>query len=592
MSERNQSSKGGPVVSAPLSRQELLSRFGEALVQRGLLSEAQLEGARSRAVSQGERLERVLLSESLVTEEDMLGVLARITGLPFVKIAEVKVSPDAMERVPVRTALHYRIVPLNVERGVITLASSTVHEAADKDKLRILLGFSLEWVLCTEHEITQLINHYYGVGAGTIEEILPSQSQTEDAESVVSMDVADSGIMKFLNQVIQDAIRMNATDIHFEPFEKRLRLRYRLDGVLYTIPVPGALCGFHRAIVSCIKVMAGLDIAEKRLPHDGRIKTVVDGEEFDLRVSILPTQFGESADLRILNRKATFMGFKELGLRGDQLELTRTVMSLSHGLVLITGPTGSGKTTTLYAMLSGINKDAMNIITIEDPVEYQIDGINQIQVNSQIGLTFAAGLRSVLRHDPDVLLVGEIRDTETAAIAIQAALTGHLVFSTLHTNDSAGAAARLTDMGIEPYLVASSVEAILAQRLVRRICAACREETHIDEQILAEIARAFPQRSDGARFYRGAGCPNCRFTGYDGRKAIFEMMAVDDDLRARIVRRAASKDIMRAAVERGLTTLRRNGWAAVLDGDTTVEDVLRVTHREPAARDGAAGRGA
>ncbi|MBN1673026.1 MAG: type II/IV secretion system protein [Kiritimatiellae bacterium] len=569
------------VAPPRLTRQALSARLARALVRRGPLTEEQIDEWAKRADRLGERLERVLIKESVLPEQTVLQALSEVTGIPFGRIVDFDIRPGAVEWVPVRTALHYGIMPLELEQGTITIATNQVHDVTDEDSLRVLLGFSVRWVLCAAHEIAESIKHFYGVGADTLQEILPASP----AESVAALELTDSAadaenpvLVRFIRQVLRDAVQMGATDVHFEPFERRTRLRYRVDGVLYTIPVPEGLAALQKAVVSCLKVMANLDIAEKRLPHDGRIDTVVDGEKFDVRVSVLPTQFGEAVNLRILNRKATFLGMRELGLRDEQFPVLARLTVLSHGIVLLTGPTGSGKTTTLYATLARINKEAMNIVTIEDPVEYQIEGISQMQVHPQIGLTFAAGLRSILRHDPDVILVGEIRDRETADIAIRAALTGHLVFSTLHTNDSAGAVTRLTDMGIEPYLVASSVEGIVAQRLVRRVCPACGEADHVDAGTLAEIAALFPERAAQASFRRGRGCPDCRFTGYHGRRAIFEIMTLNDELRALIVQRASSKDIMKRAVTQGLTTLRGNGWASVLDGVTTVEDVLRVTH--------------
>jgi len=573
-----------PAHAVPRLRgRALLEAFEQAVVNEGLLSAEQIAEAARRAETLGQPLDRYCADTALLREETVLDLLSRLAGIPVARIADYDIRPGAVEWVPVRTATHYGIMPIRLENGVITIATSRVREVGEEDSLRMLLGFSVRWVLCSARDISESIRHFYGVGAATIHEMLVALSDARGfpiEQPGEPTEADDPAIATFVRQVLQDAIEMNATDVHFEPLAARLRLRYRVDGVLYNIPVPEGLQRFKKAVVSCIKVMAELDIAEKRLPHDGRIRFAPGDEEFDLRVSVLPTRFGESANLRILNRKATFLDVRQLGLDPAQRATLDRLTQLSHGLVLITGPTGSGKTTTLYATLARINRDATNIITLEDPVEYEIEGINQIQMQPGIGLTFAAGLRSILRHDPDVILVGEIRDSETADITIRSALTGHLVFSTLHTNDSAGAVTRLLDMGIEPYLVASSLEGIVAQRLTRRICDACRAQIEIDNETKAEIRTLFPQKARDARFFRGRGCPDCRFTGYSGRSAIFETLIMNDPLRAMVVRRASGKEILREAVGMGLRTLRASGWARVLEGITTVDDVLRVT-REP-----------
>jgi type II secretory ATPase GspE/PulE/Tfp pilus assembly ATPase PilB-like protein len=391
-------------------------------------------------------------------------------------------------------------------------------------------------------------------------------------------------MIRFVNQIISEAIRRNATDIHLEPFESHLRLRYRIDGIMQEIPLPKGIQKFRKAVASCVKIMAELDIAERRKPHDGRIKVRSGNEEFDLRVSILPTRYGETVNMRILNRSAMFIDLQHLGLGEDQRPVIEALSSLPHGVILITGPTGSGKTTTLYATLSRLNTQAVKIITVEDPIEYQMEGINQIQVHPKIDLTFATILRSILRHDPDIILIGEIRDSDTADIAVRASLTGHLVFSTLHTNDAPSAITRLSDMGIEPYLVSSCLEGVIAQRLVRRICPVCKERMEPDDSVLEELRQTLPGVVEGAAFYKGRGCPECSFTGYHGRLAIFEIMVINDALRAMIVKQRPSNEIRHQAEADGFVTLRKDAWKRALRGDTSIEEVMRVTRRAELSR--------
>jgi general secretion pathway protein E/type IV pilus assembly protein PilB len=387
----------------------------------------------------------------------------------------------------------------------------------------------------------------------------------------------DASIIRFVNQVLAEALERRATDVHIEPFEEQLRVRYRIDGVLVEANIPPQVRKFHAAIVSRIKILSHLDIAEKRLPQDGRIRLRVIGREIDLRVSVIPMIHGEAVVLRILDRGDTILGLEHLGMAKRDHNVWEKVLELPHGIILVTGPTGSGKTTTLYAALSRINQVDLKIITIEDPVEYQLRGINQIQVNTKSGLSFAAGLRSILRHDPDVVLIGEIRDRETAEIAVQASLTGHLVFSTLHTNDAPGATTRMIDMGVEPYLVASSLEMVAAQRLVRLICKECKEPAPPEE---AEKLRAVFGDEVPKTIYRGKGCRNCQGAGYRGRQALFEMMPISDEIRRLILERASSREIRKMAIQQDMKSLREDGWRMIREGRTTPEEVLRMTKDE------------
>ncbi|MCX8107478.1 MAG: GspE/PulE family protein, partial [Verrucomicrobiae bacterium] len=418
-----------------------------------------------------------------------------------------------------------------------------------------------------------------GVGADTIDtldEESPIEVVDEGQEEDTNLDVAaeDASIIRFVNQVLRDAIELRASDIHLEPFEDEFRIRYRIDGVLQDVPVPAQLKRFQPAIVSRIKILSHLNIAEKRLPQDGRIKVRIDDAEIDIRVSIIPMIHGEAVVLRLLRQNAALRGMRELGMDDRVLASFQRVLQLPHGIVLVTGPTGSGKTSTLYTALSEINDSVRKIITIEDPVEYQLKGVNQIQVSEKAGLTFARGLRSILRHDPDVILVGEIRDTETAQIAVQASLTGHLVFSTLHTNDAPGALTRLVDMGVEPYLVASSLEAVLAQRLVRMLCRHCKREDRSPAAQAFKVQVGIPPETV---IYKAVGCRECRQTGFYDRHAIFEWMDVNDEIRELILKNASADKLREAARRAGMKTLAEDGWRLVRLGITTVEEVLSVT---------------
>jgi type II secretory ATPase GspE/PulE/Tfp pilus assembly ATPase PilB-like protein len=554
----------------------------QILIQKGRLTREQVDELNSRKALTGETVDTMLVKEGLIKETELLSVLSELSNIPFRHIADVKIQPDAIQQVPPRVALRYKVIPIQVKGGIITLASGQVPNLATVDSLRMVLNMAIEWILCTETDITKTIKHFYGLGAETIDNLAESpgnESATTVATDVSTTETADEGIVKFVNQIISEAIRMDATDIHIEPFENSLRLRYRIDGILQDIPIPRGVAHLRKAVASCVKIMAELNIAERRKPHDGRISVRSGNEEFDLRVSILPSSFGETVCLRILNRKTMFIDLEHLGLSKEQTPLINYLADLPHGVILLTGPTGSGKTTTLYALLSRINTNDVKIITVEDPIEYQMHGINQIQVHSQIGLTFASILRSILRHDPDIILIGEIRDMETADIAVRAALTGHLVFSTLHTNDAPSAIPRLTDMGVEPYLISSCLEGVIAQRLVRRICASCKEEMVPDETLLTEVASLFPKKAKDAKFYKGRGCPDCNFTGFKSRIAIFEIMILNDAIRGMVVRQRPSNEIKQQAIKDGLVTLRRDGWSRVLDGMTTIEEVMRVARK-------------
>ena len=560
---------------ALMTESAIYQEVGRLLVERNSLTRGQLDDATVRSTLLGKGLDEVLLDENWVPEAVILELLSEVTGIPTMPMARFSIPREGIRKVPSGTALTYRIIPVAFSEESITIATHRIHEVTGHDSLQTLLRMPVSWVLCTRSEVDAAIKHFYGLGADLLKAMEGNATRPKISEG--ELELSTPGLSKLLGEIIREAIQRNASDIHLEPMEDRMSLRYRVDGSLIKIPLPEGVERHYKSIVSALKVLAQLNITERRLPHDGRARMTVDGETFDLRVSILPTQYGEAANLRILNRKTTFLTLQELGLRAGQLPLIKELMSRPHGIVLITGPTGSGNTSTLYAALSSIRTDSISVVTIEDPVEYQLDGILQIQAQSEIGLTFAAGLRAVLRHDPNVILIGEIRDTETADIAIKSSLTGHLVFSTLHTNDSAGAMARLTDMGIEPYLVASSVQGVIAQRLVRRVCQHCLEPMELPGEILREVEALFPEQGGAFHFVRGRGCPDCKFTGYKGRLAIFEILMMDQALRPLVVKNVPSDEIRRLAVARGMETLRHNAWQVAMEGITTVEEVLRVT---------------
>jgi type II secretion system protein E len=558
----------------------LLSKMERA----GLLSEQDARSVEA-LISQGQPVDEVLLSAGHIPQEQLLRYLASEFNVSY---ADLETSPPTKEflaQFPVRILMAHRLLPLCEQNGGVLVASSRAFDTTGLDELRLACGRELRLALATAADIDRCLKALLGVGADTLQSLVSEATdegvQVLDREEDDNVDLAeaagDASIIKFVNQVLAEAIERRATDVHFEPFESALRVRYRVDGVLQEANIPPEVRQFQPAIVSRLKILSHLDIAEKRLPQDGRIKLRVSAREIDVRVSVIPMLHGEAVVLRLLDRSSTLLGLEHLGMSPrDRREFER-ILDLPHGIVLVTGPTGSGKTTTLYAGLSRINDVERKIVTIEDPIEYHLEGINQIQVSGKTGLTFARGLRSILRHDPDVILIGEIRDRESADIAVQASLTGHLVFSTLHTNDSPGALTRLVDMGIEPYLVASSLEMVLAQRLVRLICTGCKEEFVPPdvEAVRAEFGPGMPEV-----LYHGRGCRQCQGTGYHGRTGVFELMPVSETIRAMILDRSSAGDIRKVAARAGMMSLREDGWRMVRSGKTTLEEVLRATKDE------------
>src|SRR2546428_12086463 len=507
--------------------------------------------------------------------------MAHAFGWHYVDLPKLSVSPEARQRISTKVAFQYLVLPLQFENGALQVAVSNPFDTAMLNAVQFDAQCPVEFALASRSEIERALKKYYGVGAETLDEM----AEDEPIELLVAEDKEitegdqEASVIKFVNQIIWEAYKDRSTDIHFEPAEDELRIRYRIDGILHQTPMPPQLKRFQAAIISRIKVMSGMNIAEKRLPQDGRINVRIKGEEIDIRVSTVPTVYGESVSLRLLTRGKIFLSLDKLGFSPLEEQAIREIIIKPHGIMLVTGPTGSGKSTSLYAFLSTINSVQKRIITIEEPVEYELKGINQIAVRSDIVLTFAMGLRHILRQDPNVIMVGEIRDLETAEIANRASLTGHLVFSTLHTNDAPSAFTRLIDMGIEPFLVASSVEAVMAQRLVRTICTHCKTEQKGERNYLRRIG--FPaEEIETAKFLHGTGCEECRQLGYQGRLGIYELLLLNEAVRPLILNRSAASTIEQRAMEQGMRTLRYDGWNKVRAGLTTIEEVLRVTQTE------------
>ncbi len=516
-----------------------------------------------------------------MAEDVFIQKLAAALGWPYLDLPKLSIETEARNKLATKIAFQYSVLPTALENGTLQVAVSDPFDAAMMNAVKFDAHMPVQFALAPKAEIEKALKKYYGVGAETLDEMGEAEPMDLDlaTDKEITEDDQEASVIKFVNQIIWEAFKDRATDIHFEPAEDELRIRYRIDGILHQTPMPPQLKRYQAALISRIKVMSGMNIAEKRLPQDGRINVRIKGEEIDIRVSTVPTVYGESVSLRLLTRGKIFLSLDKLGFAPAEENAIRDVIIKPHGIFLVTGPTGSGKSTSLYAFLSSINSVTKRIITIEEPVEYELKGINQIAVRSDIGLTFAMGLRHILRQDPNVVMVGEIRDSETAEIAIRASLTGHLVFSTLHTNDAPSAFTRLIDMGIEPFLVASSVEAVMAQRLVRTICKHCKTEQMVSRDYLRKVG--FPAADiETGKVWHGAGCEECRQQGYQGRKGIYELLIVTEAIRPLIMSRASAVAIAQRAIEAGMRTLRDDGWIKVKNGETTIEEILRVTQME------------
>ena len=552
--------------------------IGQTLVGKGLLSPEQLQRATELQQREGLRLDRAVIQLGFLSEMQMLELLAEQLHLTIVNLEGITIDNDTLKALPPRFVYRKRLVPIGRENGALRVAMSDAFDNYVLDEIRLVTGLQIEQVLAARDEIEKVIKTYYGVGGDTVDEMVGGDDlqivggNGESAEDLLEM-AQEASVIKLVNEIILEAINERASDIHIEPYEHDLDIRYRIDGVLQVASVPPQIHRFQSAIISRIKILSNMNIAEKRLPQDGRIKFQVGGRQVDVRVSVIPMIFGEGVVMRILDKSNVLYKLTEIGMGEDTYGMFRELLDRPHGIILVTGPTGSGKTTTLYAGLNEIVGTDLKVITVEDPVEYNLQRVNQIPVDHNVGMSFARGLRAILRHDPDVVMIGEIRDLETAQAATQAALTGHLVLSTLHTNDAASAAMRLIDMGIEPYLVTSTVVGAMAQRLVRKICPDCKESY---EPELKKLPKDLPIEP-GEKLYRGVGCQKCRNTGFRGRAGIYELMSMNDEVRAGIMDRVPLGKIVEAGRLSGLRLLREDGWIKVRSGMTTPEEVVRCT---------------
>jgi len=553
----------------------------DLLVEQGRVTPEQLQGALARSRENGDTPVQILQDMGVVSEGDLLGAVSIQTGVPCLSLSNPPFVPSRLTiAFPLKFMQQYKFFPLKIEDGVLTVVMSNPSDVDTLDSLRLQSGSEVKVYLGSEREILKALDEYYGSSSSMeriIQDIEPEGEAAEEGKDDVAQlkDLAsEAPVIRLVSLLIAKAVESRASDIHIEPFERTLRVRYRTDGVLVDAESPPKR--LQAAVVSRVKLMARMNIAERRLPQDGRIRIESGGKDVDIRVSTIPTIYGESVVMRLLDRASALPGLSELGFPSEPLRRFEALITKPHGIILVTGPTGSGKTTTLYAALRKISTVEKKVITIEDPVEYQLEGVNQIQVKPKIGLTFASGLRHIVRQDPDVILVGEIRDRETAEIAIHAALTGHLVLSTLHTNDAAGGLTRLLDMGIEDYLVTSTLLAVLAQRLVRQVCVDCRTPYTAAGDVAREL-QVPGAGTDGLRLFRGEGCPNCNGTGYFGRIGIFELLVMDDALQRLVLSRSDANAIRAEAMRLGMKTLWQDGCAKVAAGITTPEEVLRVT---------------
>jgi general secretion pathway protein E/type IV pilus assembly protein PilB len=557
-------------------------QLAQQLAKKKLLSTEDLARvAEARAASPTEPLHKLLIERGFAKEEHVLAALAEELGMELVDLTKVTVDPEVLRTMPLKLVHRRSLMPIARENGTLTVATADPMDIYALDELQTLTGLKVVPVLASAREIARLIKTHFGVGGETVTAMV--QERGEEIELLEELEADDSelakmaqeaSVVKLVNEILIEAANERASDIHIEPEEDGLRIRYRIDGLLQTQKLPPEIRRFQAAIISRIKIMARLNIAEKRLPQDGRIKMRLQNREIDVRVSIIPMLHGEGIVMRLLDKTRMVFNLANVGMLPDHYKTFRQLIDRPHGIILVTGPTGSGKSTTLYSALNEIKEETVKIITVEDPVEYQQAGIAQIQVHTKIGLTFAASLRSILRHDPDVILIGEMRDLETAESAIQASLTGHLVFSTLHTNDSPSAFTRLIDMGIEPFLVGSTVEGVLAQRLVRTICTECKVDFELPRE---DVPSDFPATGDRVRLWKGAGCRACRQTGFRGRTGIYELMVTGDTIREMCVQRESAVVIRNQALKEGMITLRQDGWRKVVNGTTTIDEVARVT---------------
>jgi len=559
----------------------MAGKLGEILISMGAVTEEHLNTAVEEGKKTGELIGKALLRMGYITEEQLLIAVSKQLDIPhYDSLRNIKVSEKVIKAIPIKFVWHYKFMPLSLNKKLLKIAISDPLNTWLAKDIKLLLGYDTEITLAPQNEITEAITRYYGVGAETVQKILEKKEPFDRKEEAIRVSkvedlekgAEEASVIKLVDQIIMAAVNAKATDIHFEIYRNKVKIRCRADGILYDLALPADINVLYPAIVSRIKIISGLDVVEKRLPQDGRTKIKFHDVTLDLRISVIPTPYGENIVIRLLPGKLIYdMG--KLGFSPKDLERLKVLIHLPHGVIFLVGPTGSGKTTTLYACLSEIKSPDTKIVNIEDPIEYELEDVMQIQVSSKIGLNFANCLRSVLRHDPDIMMVGEVRDVETAELAIRSALTGHLVFSTLHTNDAPSGVARLIDMGIEPFLLVSSVKAFVAQRLIRVICDKCKTEHKASDS-------SIKQKMPFDKYYRGKGCEECRYTGYRGRTAIYELFIINEEIRDMIMNRASSQDLMRKAKKQGMRTLRETGWEKVKEGITTPEEVFRVTEMQ------------
>lgn len=549
-------------------------RLGDILIQSGIISQEQLDHALILQKEKNKKLGELLIDENILTEEQILGVLEYQLGIPYVDLNKYYIDPKAPKIISESLAKKHNLIPIGMNRGKLMVAMSDPLDMIATDDIRITTGLELDLVISSKNDIKKAINIYYDsteLAEKAVEEFKSQSNIQEVEDDVEDEDIVNAPMVRLVNTIISQAVRSKASDIHIEPFEKNVRIRYRVDGELKEVMSPAK--STHSALVTRIKIMGKMDISERRIPQDGRVETIIENHAIDMRISVLPTVYGEKIVIRLLDRNAIIVGKEELGFTAHNLDLFDKIIKAPEGIILLTGPTGSGKTTTLYTILKELNQINKNIITVEDPVEYRLHGVNQVQVNAKAGLTFASGLRSILRQDPDIVMVGEIRDAETAQIATRAAITGHLVLSTLHTNDTASSISRLIDMGIETYMVSSSVMGIIAQRLVKKICTKCKESYEATKEELHFLGTDEP-----VTLHKGKGCNACSGTGYSGRTAIHEVLVMDREIRNLINEKKSIDEIKDRARTKGLKTLNESCRDLVLSGTTTTEQLIKITY--------------
>ncbi len=564
----------------------MAGRLGELLVRENVISVAQLKKAQEEQRKSGGRLGSSLIKLGMIEESELTSFLSKQYGVPAINLSDIEIDKDVIALVPKEVAEKHNLVPINRSGSTISVAMSDPSNIFAVDDIKFITGYNVEVMVASEQAVKEAIERYYSakisyeeVMEGFNEEEIGISEEEEDVDiNDLEKSSAEAPVVKLVNLILIDAIKKNASDIHIEPYEKEFRVRYRIDGVLYEVMKPPLK--LKNAIISRVKIMSELDIAERRLPQDGRIKLKLGkGREMDFRVSVLPTLFGEKVVMRLLDKSNLQLDMTKLGFEPEVLKWFKDAIKSPYGMVLVTGPTGSGKTTTLYSALSELNQTTVNVSTAEDPVEYNLKGINQVQMHDEIGLNFAAALRSFLRQDPNIIMVGEIRDFETAEIAVKAALTGHLVLSTLHTNDAPSTVSRLLNMGVEPFLVTASVNMILAQRLARRVCQDCKQPLKVPEQSLLDLGFK-PEELPGLTCYKGTGCRTCADTGYKGRVALYEVMPFWEPLKELVLNGASAAELKMEAIKHGMRSLRMSGLQKIREGVTTVDEVVRVTAKD------------